>query len=94
MGRQNGGAAPDSRKAELEAQLRFSTAQDPAKSVFRGCTTNPPLSLEAVKANPDYWNGQIDELIVATHPGITAQDLFWKTYKLVVQQGRGGFPAA
>ena len=50
-------AAPAAKQAELEAQLRrLFNAGDPAKSVFRGCTTNPPLSLEAVKADPGYWN--------------------------------------
>jgi transaldolase len=43
-------AAPAQRE-ELEAQLRrLYNAADPGKSLFRGCTTNPPLSWEAVKA--------------------------------------------
>ncbi|MGD1074401.1 MAG: transaldolase family protein [Bryobacteraceae bacterium] len=80
-------AAPDSRKAELEAQLRrlFNTA-DPASSVIRGCTTNPPLSLEAVKSDPEFWNARIDELI-AKNPRITSKELFWEAYKLVVKKG-------
>src|SRR4051812_12035810 len=80
-------AAPQYCKAELEAQLRrlFNTA-DPAKSVIRGCTTNPPLSLEAVKSDPAFWDARIDELIEA-NPGITPKELFWETYKLVVQKG-------
>jgi transaldolase len=80
-------AAPDYKKAELEAQLnRLFNVKDPANSVIRGCTTNPPLSLEAVKSNPEYWNVRIDELIQA-NPSITSKQLFWETYKLVVQEG-------
>ena len=63
-------AAPPEKRAELEAQVkRLFIASDPARSVFRGCTTNPPLSLTAVKSDPAYWNRRIDELIAA-HPGI------------------------
>lgn len=79
-------AAPD-RRAELEAQLRrLFVAQDPARSVFRGCTTNPPLSLTAVKSDPVYWNKRIDE-IIAAHPGITRKQLFWQTYLSVIRKG-------
>ena len=63
-------SAPPEKRAELEAQVkRLFVASDPARSVFRGCTTNPPLSLAAVKSDPAYWNRRIDELIAA-HPGI------------------------
>jgi transaldolase len=84
-------AAPAGEKAELEAQLRrLFNAADPAKSVCRGCTTNPPLSLEAVKADPEFWNARIDEIIQA-NPGITSNGLFWQTYKMVVQKGAEAF---
>src|SRR5690349_16836984 len=80
-------AAPPAAKPEVEAQLRrLFNAEDPARSDFRRCPTNPPLSLEAVKANPDFWNSQIDDIILE-NPGITSRDLFWKTYKLVVRKG-------
>ena len=80
-------AAPEAKKAELEAQLRrLFVADDPARSVVRGCTTNPPLSLEAVKSDPDYWNTRIDELIQA-HPGIGPKELTWLVYKQVIQRG-------
>ena len=80
-------AAPDFKKPELEAQLRrlFNSAE-PARSVIRGCTTNPPLSLTAVKSDPQFWNARIDELI-RQNPGISKKELFWETYKLVVKKG-------
>ena len=80
-------AAPAPRKAELEAQLlRLFNAQDPAKSLFRGCTTNPPLSLETVKSDPEFWNARIDELILA-HPQMSAKELAWRVYKQVITRG-------
>ena len=80
-------AAPEAKKAELEAQLRrLFVAGDPARSVFRGCTTNPPLSLEAVKSDPEYWNTRIDELIQG-NPGIGPKELTWLVYKQVIQRG-------
>ncbi len=79
-------AAPD-RQAELEAQLRrLFVAQNPARSIFRGCTTNPPLSLAAVRSDPAYWNRRIDE-IIAAQPGITRTQVFWKTYLTVIRKG-------
>lgn len=81
------GAAPLARKAEMEAQLRrlFNT-EEPSKSLFRGCTTNPPLSLEAVKSDPKFWDRRVDELIRA-NPGISQKELFWMVYKEVVKRG-------
>jgi transaldolase len=80
-------AAPAAKQAELEAQLRrLFNAGDPAKSVFRGCTTNPPLSLEAVKADPGYWNARIDDLVRA-NPGATPKEISWRVYKEVIRRG-------
>jgi transaldolase len=80
-------SAPPEKKAELEAQLkRLFVTSDPVRSVFRGCTTNPPLSLTAVKSDPAYWNRRIDELIAA-NSGITPRELFWETYKAVIRRG-------
>jgi transaldolase len=80
-------AAEPSRKPILEAQLRrLYNADDPAKSLFRGCTTNPPLSLTAVKSDPDFWNEWIDDLILS-NPDLDQKELSWLTYKEVVKRG-------
>jgi transaldolase len=80
-------SAPEAKRAERAAQVRrLYVAGDPAASVFRGCTTNPPLSLTAVKSDPKYWNPRIDE-IIASHPGISQKELFWETYKSVIRKG-------
>jgi transaldolase len=80
-------AAPPARKAVLEEQLnRIYVLDDPAKSLIRGCTTNPPLSLTAVKSDPEMWNEWIDNLIV-TNPGLSQHEYFWLTYREVIKRG-------
>ena len=80
-------ATPAGQKKELEAQLkRLFVWDDMARSVFRGCTTNPPLSLGAIKDNPTLWEKWVDDQIRA-NPGITLKDLWWTTYKEVVRRG-------
>jgi transaldolase len=79
-------AAPNQRKVLEEQLARLFVEEDPSSSVFRGCTTNPPLSLQAVKADPEFWNGWIDELIF-TNPDLSGTELAWLTYKEVVKRG-------
>jgi transaldolase len=80
-------AAAPSRKPVLEAQLRrLYNADDPAQSLFRGCTTNPPLSLKAVQSDPDFWNEWVDDLI-QSNPDLDQKGLSWLTYKEVVKRG-------
>ncbi|OGG17218.1 hypothetical protein A3D78_00585 [Candidatus Gottesmanbacteria bacterium RIFCSPHIGHO2_02_FULL_39_14] len=75
------------KKDILEEELnRIYVLADPAKSLIRGCTTNPPLSLTAVQSNPDFWNDWIDDLI-RTNRGLSQQEYFWLTYKEVIRQG-------
>ncbi len=79
--------AEPSRKPVLKEQLaRLYNAEDPAKSLFRGCTTNPPLSLAAVKSDPQFWSGWIAEQVHA-NPKMGAKELTWTTYKEVVKRG-------
>ena len=80
-------SAPPAKKALLEEQLnRIYVLDDPAKSLVRGCTTNPPLSLTAVKSDPGLWNEWIDNLILS-NPGLTQHEYFWLTYKEVIRRG-------
>jgi transaldolase len=79
-------AEPDSRR-QLEEQLRrLYVAENPAQSVFRGCTTNPPLSLQALQSDPRFWNSWVDELI-ARHRDLDTKELMWLTYKEVIRRG-------
>jgi len=71
----------------LEEQLsRLYNVDAPAKSVFRGCTTNPPLSWQAIQSDPKFWNDQVEE-IIRSHPGLDVKELVWLTYKEVVKRG-------
>ncbi|MGE5463015.1 MAG: transaldolase family protein [Syntrophothermus sp.] len=75
------------RRPGLEEQLaRLYNTQEPAKSLFRGCTTNPSLSWQAIQSDPSFWNNQVWELI-QTHPGLDVKELVWLTYKEVVKRG-------
>ncbi len=58
----------------------------PEKQLFRGVTTNPPLSLQAIQDDPPYWQGVARE-IIAEHPDIDTEHLFWRLYKRVVKRG-------
>jgi len=79
-------AAP-ARKPILEEQLqRLYNPKNPASSIVRGCTTNPPLSLTAVKSDPKFWNEWIDTLI-HSNADLDRKELSWLTYKEVVKRG-------
>lgn len=80
-------AAAPNRKAGLEEQLRrLYVAEDPAGSVLRGCTTNPPFSLKAVQSDPATWDPWVDDLI-RSHPALGREELAWLTYKELVKRG-------
>lgn len=79
--------APAAKKALLDEQLnRIYNLKDPAKSLVRGCTTNPPLSLTAVKSDTAFWNDWIDNLI-RSNKGLSQHEYFWLTYKEVIRLG-------
>ncbi len=81
------GAAPATHRPILGDQLaRLYDAEDPSRSVFRGCTTNPPLSWQAVQGDVPFWTGWVDALI-GEQPGRSAPELAWLTYKEVVRRG-------
>ncbi len=80
-------SAEPGRRPRLKEQLqRLYNTQDPAKSLIRGCTTNPPLSLSAIKSDPNLWNEWIDDLI-QSNPDLDQKELAWLTYKEVVKRG-------
>lgn len=79
--------APDEKRALWEEQLqRMFDPKRPEETIFKGVTTNPPLSLQAIQADEEFWGGRVDELI-DENPGIIMEDLFWLTYKDVVRRG-------
>lgn len=80
-------AADSDEQGVLAEQLRrLYNIEDPAKSIFRGCTTKPPLSLKAVQSDPQYWDQWVDDLI-QSKPDLTQHELYWLTYKEVLHRG-------
>lgn len=74
--------APDTKRADWQAQL--SRLFDPARALagemgFGGVTTNPPLSLQAIQNDPDYWTGEIRR-IAAENPQADVERIYWLTY--------------
>jgi transaldolase len=65
---------------------RMYNADDPMGQLFRGVTTNPPLSLAAFKDDPARWE-KVAQKVLADNPGLDTEALFWVLYKEVVRQG-------
>jgi transaldolase len=75
----------------LKAQFtRMYNADDPMGQLFRGVTTNPPLSLQAIKDDPPRWQAEAAK-ILAANDGLDTEGLFWQMYKQVVKQGSDMF---
>jgi transaldolase len=80
-------SADPSKKAVWQEQLnRLYNAENPAQSIFRGCTTNPPLSWTAVQSDTKFWGDWIAKQSQA-NPGLDNHKLAWLTYKEVVRRG-------
>jgi transaldolase len=78
-------------RATLQRQLaRMYDDDNPEAQLLRGVTTNPPLSLQAIKDDPPYWEGVARQLI-KDNDGLDAESLFWLLYKEVVRQGSNMF---
>lgn len=79
--------AQDGDRETLRRQFgRMYNEEKPQASLFRGVTTNPPLSLQAIKDDEQYWRGVARE-IVGQNPGIDKESLFWLLYKEIVRRG-------
>lgn len=79
-------AAPENRSI-IQGQIdRMYDQNAPETQLFRGVTTNPPLSLQAIQDDPPYWEG-VAKTIIAENSGIDTETLFWLLYKQVVKRG-------
>ena len=75
-------------KEEMTARLDrlFNANNAPTDNLFRGVTTNPPLSYAATQDDPEYWQGWVDRYIEENK--CTDTDVaFWDTYKEIVRRG-------
>jgi transaldolase len=74
-------------REELSRQFaRMYDENNPMGQLFRGVTTNPPLSLQAIQDDPAYW-GKVAKDILVENPGLDKEGLFWELYKRVVKVG-------
>lgn len=79
--------APEGKRDEWEAQLtRFYNPDAPAMMGFRGVTTNPPLSLQAVELDPQGWTKLVKD-IATDNPGLDVEGVYWKMYLHLVKKG-------
>ncbi len=78
-------------RGNLECQFaRMYDVGHPLGQLFRGVTTNPPLSLAAFKDDPPRWE-KVAQKVLADNPGLDTEGLFWVLYKEVVRQGSNMF---
>ncbi len=81
-----GNAAPEAAEIMKKQFARMYSIQDPMAQLFRGVTTNPPLSLQAIRADEPAWQ-EIVNGFIRDHQGIDKESLFWLMYKEVVKKG-------
>ena len=83
-------ATPDDAEILKKQFARMYNLKDPASQLFRGVTTNPSLSLQAINADEATWI-KIVEGLIEKNPGIDKEGLFWIMYKEVVKRGSDMF---
>ena len=82
-------SAPPDKRAEWDTQLtRLFDASAVARGEmgFRGVTTNPPLSLQALESDPDFWRAEI----LKTADRLSSRNIetvYWATYLEIVRRG-------
>ncbi|WP_165826438.1 transaldolase family protein [Rhizobium wuzhouense] len=82
--------APAEKRDEWEVQLTrlFDVEHVSATGEmgFRGVTTNPPLSLQAIQADPAFWADEIRNLATASGSD-DIESIYWSIYLDVVRRG-------
>lgn len=79
--------ADEADRQTLEGQLnRLYNPEEPDKSLVRGVTTNPSISLQAISDDKEYWE-KVTFALIKKNPGIDKEGLFWLLYKEVVKRG-------
>ena len=79
--------APPDRANHLREQMkRFYDPEHPEEALFRGVTTNPPLSLNVIKTHERLMVQMVDS-VIEKNPYLDKEGLFWLTYKEIVRRG-------
>ncbi len=79
-------ALPGQRERLAAEMRRLWDPVHPADTEFRGVTTNPPLSLAAMRHDVDRWTAWIHDY-QASHPMADVEEIFWELYKEIVRLG-------
>ena len=78
---------PDDKKDMVrEWHERYYISDKPLEQLFRGVTTNPPLSWAAVKDAPAFWREWAIEQ-KRKDPSASAHDIWWRMYREIVKRG-------
>ena len=82
--------APAEKRASWDEQLtRFFDRAEVEKTGtmgFRGVTTNPPLLLQAIQDDPEFWMQEIRR-IALEKPKAEVEEIYWDIYLDVVRRG-------
>lgn len=82
--------APEAKRAAWAEQLTRlydnATIHEKGTMGFRGVTTNPPLSLQAIQLNPELWRAEIKK-IARENPGMGVEQIYWAMYLDLVKKG-------
>ena len=74
-------------RAVLKRQFaRMYDPENPAGQLFRGVTTNPVWSMDAIRDDEPYWKDVARELI-SDSDGLDKESLFWLLYRELVKRG-------
>jgi len=86
-------STPKDTKQEVVAQIqRLYDEQRPERSLLRGSTTNPPLSLRVIESHRHVWDTWTDRQIASTDD-LSTPELLWRVYGEVVSRGAAALEA-
>jgi len=81
-----GGAKPGKKEEIASWHTRYYSGEKPGEQLFRGCTTNPPLTLAAIKDRPEFWKAWVIELY-RKNPRASLNELWWMLYHEMIKRG-------
>lgn len=80
------GKALNEREEEEELLDRYYISEQPMEQLFKGVTTNPPLSGAVIKDDPGFWREWVIEQ-KRKDPDADVHDIWWIMYKEIVKRG-------
>ncbi len=79
-------ASPGDREPLQRQFGRMYNRANPERQLFRGVTTNPVWSMDAIHDDEPYWKSVAQDLI-RENDGLDKESLFWLLYKELVRRG-------